>query len=169
VLVEHEYKGYCNSPVGVLEVCGDGKAITAIRFSNSDVAQVQTDSDNLIIKTCIIQLIEYFKGNLKVFDIPLSPSGTPFQNKVWDKVLEIPYGETTSYGKIATALGDANLNRAVGLANGANPIPIIIPCHRVIGGDGSLTGYAGGLERKRWLLSHELQYYVVRKGQLKLF
>lgn len=167
--MEPAFMGYFNSPVGVLEICSDGNSITAIRFSNSNIAEVQSESDDIIIKNCTKQLIEYFRGDLKVFDIPISPRGTDFQRKVWDKVLEIPFGETNSYGRIAIALGDAKLNRAVGLANGANPIPIIIPCHRIIGGDGSLTGYAGGLDRKKWLLNHELQHYEVRKGQLKLF
>jgi methylated-DNA-[protein]-cysteine S-methyltransferase len=101
------------------------------------------------------QLREYFLGKRRVFDLPLEPAGSPFEQKVWAALLAVPYGATTSYGAIATALGLVNGARAVGRANGANPIPIVIPCHRVIGSDGSLTGYGGGLPLKRILLEHE--------------
>ena len=102
-----------------------------------------------------IQLHEYFAGTRKVFDMVLSPQGTPFQQAVWNELLKIPFGQTRSYGDVARALGRPTLTRAVGAANGANPIPIIIPCHRVIGSDGSLTGYGGGLKIKAKLLEHE--------------
>lgn len=161
------YRGVCNSPVGELVVESDGTSLTSILFKADDF-MVDQNADG-IVTLCINQLDEYFRGERKIFDLPLNPKGTDFQRKVWDKVFEIPFGETTSYGAIAIALGDLKLNRAVGLANGANPIPIVIPCHRVIGGDGSLTGYAGGLERKKWLLNHEAQYHSITKGQLKLF
>jgi methylated-DNA-[protein]-cysteine S-methyltransferase len=101
------------------------------------------------------QLEAYFRGELRVFDLPIAPRGTPFQLRVWDELLKIPYGATVSYGELARRLGDPNLTRAVGAANGANPISIIIPCHRVIGADGSLTGYGGGLDVKRGLLALE--------------
>ncbi|HWG01278.1 MAG TPA: methylated-DNA--[protein]-cysteine S-methyltransferase [Trebonia sp.] len=102
------------------------------------------------------QLAEYFAGDRTVFDVPLAPHGTPFQLAVWAQLTLIPFGETASYGEVALALGKTLLaSRAVGLANGRNPISIIVPCHRVIGADGSLTGYGGGLDRKEWLLRHE--------------
>jgi methylated-DNA-[protein]-cysteine S-methyltransferase len=102
------------------------------------------------------QLDEYFAGGRREFDLPLTAAGTAFQQLVWSALLAIPYGETTSYGKIAATIGSPTAFRAVGLANGQNPISIVVPCHRVIGADGSLTGYGGGLDAKRWLLSHEL-------------
>jgi methylated-DNA-[protein]-cysteine S-methyltransferase len=102
------------------------------------------------------QLDEYFAGRRQEFDLPLSAVGTPFQQRVWAQLLRIPFGTTTSYGRVAAALGMPTASRAVGLANGQNPISIIVPCHRVVGADGSLPGYGGGLDAKRWLLSHEL-------------
>ena len=101
------------------------------------------------------QLDAYFAGELEAFDLPLAPAGTPFQLRVWDELTRIPFGETISYGELARRLGDPRLVRAVGTANGRNPVSIVIPCHRVIGADGSLVGYGGGLDRKRWLLDHE--------------
>jgi len=101
------------------------------------------------------QIDAYFAGEREDFDLELAPSGTDFQLRVWDELVKIPYGETISYSELAHRLGDPKLVRAVGLANGRNPISIIIPCHRVIGADGSLVGYGGGLERKKWLLEHE--------------
>jgi len=103
----------------------------------------------------ISQLDSYFAGGLKQFDLPLAPEGTPFQLKVWQRLCEIPYGETMSYGELARRIGNPNASRAVGLANGANPIPIVIPCHRVIGSNGKLTGYGGGLPIKEKLLALE--------------
>ncbi len=164
---ENIYRGVCISPIGELIIESDGVSLISILFKGDDLSIAQNPDS--IVNQCINQLDGYFKGERKIFDLPLSPRGTDFQHKVWDKVYEIPFGETTSYGNIAIALGDIKLNRAVGLANGANPIPIIIPCHRVIGGDGSLTGYAGGLERKKWLLNHEAKHHSITKGQLKLF
>jgi methylated-DNA-[protein]-cysteine S-methyltransferase len=101
------------------------------------------------------QLKEYFAGSRTAFDVPLEPTGTEFQLCVWELLRRIPYGATTSYGELARRLGDPHKTRAVGAANGANPIPIIVPCHRVVGSKGELTGFGGGLERKRWLLEHE--------------
>lgn len=101
------------------------------------------------------QLKEYFAGWRTTFDLPLEPSGTDFQLSVWELLRKIPYGVTTSYGELARRLGDPKATRAVGAANGANPIPIIVPCHRVVGSKGELTGFGGGIERKRWLLEHE--------------
>jgi methylated-DNA-[protein]-cysteine S-methyltransferase len=104
------------------------------------------------------QLKEYFAGTRHAFDLPLHPHGTPFQLEVWGALLAIPYGETTSYGVIAQRIGRRNAVRAVGAANGANPLSIIVPCHRVIGSNGDLTGYGGGLPAKRWLLAHERKF-----------
>jgi methylated-DNA-[protein]-cysteine S-methyltransferase len=101
------------------------------------------------------QLKEYFAGSRTTFDLPLEPTGTDFQLSVWELLRRIPYGATTSYGELARRLGDPHKTRAVGAANGANPIPIIVPCHRVVGSKGELTGFGGGLDRKRWLLEHE--------------
>lgn len=165
---EPQFIGYLSSPVGLLGIGSDGVYINSIKFLNNAEPK-QKNEPNGLVQNCIVQLNEYFQGKRKLFDLPLMPSGTEFQFKVWDKVSEIPYGETTSYGLISKLLGDPKLSRAVGTANGANPIPIIIPCHRVIGNDGSLTGYAGGLERKKWLLNHEQSHYAITKGQLKMF
>lgn len=101
------------------------------------------------------ELEEYFAGTRRTFAVPLAPKGTPFQQAVWHALLDIPYGDTVSYGELAARIGRPGAVRAVGAANGANPIPVIIPCHRVIGSDGKLTGYGGGIERKQWLLAHE--------------
>jgi methylated-DNA-[protein]-cysteine S-methyltransferase len=101
------------------------------------------------------QLDAYFARRLEIFDLPLAPNGTGFQRQVWSALVKIPFGTTTTYGALARQLGNAAAMRAVGAANGRNPIPIIVPCHRVIGSDGSLTGFGGGLERKQWLLRHE--------------
>jgi methylated-DNA-[protein]-cysteine S-methyltransferase len=109
-----------------------------------------------VLAECVRQLRAYFDHDLKEFELPLAPEGTDFQQRVWEQLQGIGYGETASYGQIAGRLGMTNAaSRAVGLANGRNPIPVVIPCHRVIGANGTLTGYGGGMDRKRWLLSHE--------------
>lgn len=139
---------YLSTPIGTLRVESDGPVV-AIHFDDRSAGE-RCDDDAVVR-----QLHEYFVGDRESFDFDANPQGTEFQRKVWDEVARIPYGETRTYRDIAEALGDPNLVRAVGAANGANPLPIVIPCHRVIGADGRLTGYAGGLERKRWLLAHE--------------
>ena len=111
--------------------------------------------DQKAIAHVFAQIEEYCAGTRRTFDLKLAPRGTPFQHEVWNALVKIPFGETTSYGALAAKLGRPNGARAVGLANGSNPIGLIVPCHRVIGADGSLTGYGGGLPRKRWLLKHE--------------
>lgn len=139
----------------------DGNAVTAAAFlmapadRHEDPAWTTCGTLPDCLLACHAQLKEYFEGRRKDFDLPLAPSGTPFRHKVWDILRGIPHGRTISYAALATRLGDAAAVRAVGKANGMNPIAIIIPCHRVIGKDGGLVGYAGGLERKRWLLEHE--------------
>ena len=149
---------YLSSPIGPLLLAADKTGLHEITFSkNGAPASPQPDwiEDESVFAEHIRQLLAYFAGDLETFDLPLVPQGTPFQQKVWNELLNIPYGETISYGQLATRIGNSNASRAVGLANGSNPIPIIIPCHRVIGANGTLTGYGGGLERKKWLLEHE--------------
>jgi methylated-DNA-[protein]-cysteine S-methyltransferase len=146
------------SPVGDLVLTGDGTSITGCYFTGTDHAAtpwegLEPDDDAFADATA--QLDEYFAGERTTFDLPLAPSGTPFQLRVWEQLRTIPYGETRSYADVARGIGSTTGFRAVGLANGRNPISIIVPCHRVIGANGSLTGYGGGLERKRFLLDLE--------------
>ncbi|MFS3130829.1 methylated-DNA--[protein]-cysteine S-methyltransferase [Nocardioides sp. Bht2] len=147
-----------DSPIGDLRVVADAGAITAIEFSPfKDGVEIgeRADDDGLLCDAAK-QLEAYFRGDLKEFDLPLAPQGTPYQQRVWEQLRLIPWGSTASYGEIAHRLGQTNAaSRAVGTANGRNPIPIVIPCHRVIGANGSLTGYAGGMERKQTLLDVE--------------
>ena len=142
---------YMNSPIGVLEIVENGQAITGISFGNSG----QREERTALLEEAVRQLEEYFGGRRKEFDLPLDPVGTAFQKQVWEELKKIPYGETRSYGQLAKAIGNPKACRAVGMANHRNPIPIIVPCHRVIGADGTLTGYAGGLAIKRILLELE--------------
>jgi methylated-DNA-[protein]-cysteine S-methyltransferase len=153
------------SPVGDLLLITDDAALTGLFFSPHksshrfwDEARSNglEDDDHVVLTTVRSQLAEYFEGSRTAFDVPLAPTGTPFQLRVWHALTEIGYGLTQSYGAVAKRLGlIPGASRAVGLANGANPISIIVPCHRVIGADGSLTGYGGGLDRKRFLLDLE--------------
>ncbi len=149
------------SPIGDLRIVARDGAITAIEFSpfRAPVPMEPLGSradDDPLLRRAADQLAAYFAGDLTEFDLPLSPRGSTFQKSVWEQLLKIEYGETASYGEIAHRLGKSNAaSRAVGLANGRNPIPIVIPCHRVIGANGTLTGYAGGLERKQQLLELE--------------
>jgi methylated-DNA-[protein]-cysteine S-methyltransferase len=145
------------SPIGSLLLVSDGEALTAVEMEphRPEIAG-GARPDNGPLRAVIEQLEQYFAGERTDFDLPLRPHGTEFQQRVWQGLLTIPYGHTTSYGALALELGNPTGSRAVGLANGRNPIAVIVPCHRVIGADGSLTGYGGGLDRKRWLLSHEV-------------
>jgi len=147
------YKTYYKSPLGPIEIVGSQDSILSLDF----VEQMLPGNDELTfcVKECLKQLDEYFKGERQKFFLNLQPAGTDFQKSVWRHLEKIPYGKTTSYGAIADVLGKPNASRAVGSANGKNPVAIIIPCHRVIGSDGSLTGYGGGLWRKRWLIGFE--------------
>ena len=151
-----------DSPVGGLGIIEDNQKIGGLFFRNGKKAQKPGAGiilgETALIKKTIIQLEEYFKGKRKVFDIPLLLQGTTFQLAVWNSLLKIPYGRTKSYKEIAAMAGNAKASRAVGLANNRNPIAIIVPCHRVIGADGSLTGYGGGLEKKQFLLELEQKY-----------
>lgn len=126
--------------------------VTSISFSDGPPSRADS---SWILDKAMMQLTEYFAGARTEFDLPLTPKGTDFQRRVWSELQHIPHGSTASYLSISKAIGDVKAIRAVGLANGKNPIAIVIPCHRVIGSDGSLTGYAGGLWRKEWLLRHE--------------
>ncbi len=147
-----------HSPIGPLLVAGDSSGLHEIRFDLPDrpaLPEPEWLPDGGALAPAIGQLDEYFGGERDQFDLPLAPAGTPFQQSVWSLLRAIPYGTTTTYGALATELGMRNGARAVGLANGSNPIPIVIPCHRVVGGDGSLTGFGGGLDRKRFLLALE--------------
>ena len=148
------HTAYYKSPIGTIEVKGNSKEIHSIYFIEEDISTTLEVTSGEI-KKCIQQLDEYFLGNRKEFELNLSPSGTEFQGKVWTELLKVPFGKTRSYLEQSKKLGDVKAIRAVASANGKNPISIIIPCHRIVGSDGSLTGYAGGVWRKKWLLEHE--------------
>jgi methylated-DNA-[protein]-cysteine S-methyltransferase len=144
-----------DSPIGPLIVVSDGVGLVGLHFAGwAPPSTSKQRSDDVLLETAR-QLDAYFAGQLKSFDLPLRPKGTPFQLRVWSALRDIPFGETRSYGQLAVAIGDPSATRAVGAANGRNPIAIVVPCHRVIGADGSLTGFGGGLERKRFLLRLE--------------
>ncbi len=152
---------YMASPVGQLKLVANEQALVAILWDNENpkrvrLAELIEDVSHPILLNTQQQLIEYFSGQRKVFDIPLDFEGTDFQKKVWSALLTIPYGETRSYKQIAQQLGNEKAVRAVGAANGKNPISIIAPCHRVIGAGGALVGFAGGLDKKEILLRLEL-------------
>ena len=153
-----------DSPVGPLRLVADERGLRRLEFREGRSFEPPPDDwreDARALVPVVRQLDEYFAGRRKVFDLDLSPEGTEFQRRVWERLLEIPYGETISYGTLALRVGNPNASRAVGLANGRNPIAIIIPCHRVIGSNGTLTGYGGGLPTKQKLLELE-------RGQIRL-
>ncbi|HVL01658.1 MAG TPA: methylated-DNA--[protein]-cysteine S-methyltransferase [Dongiaceae bacterium] len=140
------------TPIGWLGVQASDEAITAVDF---DADMGQMGQGNALTALCKQQLLEYFAGQRRDFDLPLAARGTSFQHSVWQALVRIPFGTTCCYQDIADVIGNRKAVRAVGAANGSNPIPIIVPCHRVIGRDGSLIGFGGGLPRKEWLLRHE--------------
>ena len=144
---------FINTPLGFTEIQGDENGISKIHVLNEEVEISKSIPKEL--KNAVSQLQEYFDGNRTQFDFKLNPDGTEFQKKVWQELLQIPFGKTCSYLDLSKKLGDVKAIRAVASANGKNPLWIVVPCHRVIGTDGSLTGYAGGLWRKKWLLEHE--------------
>ena len=151
---------YLDSPIGRLLLCCDGVAVTGLYMevpgrARSALEHGVEDGSVGPLPEAARQLGQYFAGDRRVFHLALRLEGTDFQRRVWKVLTEIPFGETWSYGQLAKHLDNPNACRAVGLANGRNPISILVPCHRVIGADGSLTGYGGGLERKQWLLAHE--------------
>ena len=149
---------YMDSPVGRILLAGDEGSLQLIGFPEGKmVIQPKPEwiESGKTFHEAIRQLRAYFAGGLVDFDLPLAPEGTPFQLSVWNKLREIPYGETISYGELATRVGNPKASRAVGMANGRNPLPIVVPCHRVIGSDGKLTGFGGGLPAKKLLLALE--------------
>lgn len=160
------------SPIGPLRLIADDRALCAVHFPNHPdgallrpEAPAPTTADALehpILREAARQLAEYFAGTRRDFELPLTTGGTAFQQEVWRSLREIPYAATWSYGELATRVGNPNASRAVGAANGMNPIPIIVPCHRVIGANGSLTGFGGGEPTKRWLLDHEAKVAGLR-------
>ncbi|MFV0253606.1 MAG: methylated-DNA--[protein]-cysteine S-methyltransferase [Beutenbergiaceae bacterium] len=169
------HRRHMASPVGNLAVIAGPDAVVAIcwdtehelgagtarnpvehRLQESEITDVEPGTSE-VLDTAIDQLAEYFAGQRTSFDLPLEPTGTEFQRSAWVALTQIPYGRTISYGEQARLMGNANKARAVGAANGKNPIPIVVPCHRVVGSNGALTGFAGGVGVKQWLLAHELQ------------
>lgn len=142
------------TPIGTLHLVARGGALVELLLPNKPAPELRPGTHAVLVDAAK-QLREYFAGTRDAFDLPLAPDGTAFQRRVWDALLAIPHGVTRSYGDIARAIGSPTASRAVGAANGQNPIAIIIPCHRVIGSSGSLTGYGGGMPTKKWLLEHE--------------
>lgn len=142
------------SPLGLLQIRGNEKGVNSLEFVDEEPINYK-EKPNSILTQCVTELDEYFLGIRKTFSVPLLLTGTSFQIKVWNELLKIPFGVTRSYKEIAIQIGNEKASRAVGLANNKNPIAIIIPCHRIIGTNKKLIGYAGGLWRKEWLLKHE--------------
>lgn len=143
---------FFETPLGTAKISGNQDGISEVSIGHSETVSSEIPESLL---QAMLQLQEYFEGTRITFDFKLNPSGTEFQQKVWQELLKIPYGKTTSYLELSKKFGDVKAIRAVASANGKNPLWIVVPCHRVIGSDGSLTGYAGGLWRKQWLLEHE--------------
>ncbi|HEY9221108.1 MAG TPA: methylated-DNA--[protein]-cysteine S-methyltransferase [Lutibacter sp.] len=144
---------YYKTPIGTAKIVGDENGIIAVTVIDGAI-EISAEIPE-ILQDCVQQLDEYFNGTRKQFNLKLNPQGTDFQKRVWKKLLLVPYGKTLTYLQQSKQLGDVKAIRAVASANGKNPIWIVIPCHRIIGSDGSLTGYAGGIWRKKWLLEHE--------------
>jgi methylated-DNA-[protein]-cysteine S-methyltransferase len=156
------------SPLGFVRVTGDAQGVSAI--SCKDVLVDENVMEGTLpepVRLAVGQLREYFAGQRQTFDFPVNPAGTAFQQTVWKALLTVPFGTTLSYLTLSRQIGDEKAIRAVAAANGRNPLWIVVPCHRIIGSDGSLTGYAGGLWRKQWLLEHEGAF--ARSGQMSLF
>ena len=146
-------RAHLKSPLGIIEIRGSESGIRSVSFTDLKEPEDTVVSD--VLSDCLLQLLEYFQGQRRGFSVRLDPEGSEFQHRVWQQLQQIPFGETLTYLEQAEKLGDIKAIRAVAAANARNPIAVIIPCHRVVGSDGSLTGYAGGLWRKRWLLDHE--------------
>jgi methylated-DNA-[protein]-cysteine S-methyltransferase len=156
-MMQHLFTQTLDSPIGLLQIVCSHTALAAIHFSEHQVTAGPGESE--LLSEVIRQLQQYFSGERTEFDLPLNPQGTPFQKTVWQALQTVPFGKTASYKAIAEAIGNPKAVRAVGLANARNPIPIVIPCHRIIGSNGKLTGYAGGLWRKEYLLNLEKTDY----------
>jgi len=152
---------FYHSPIGIILIEYNNDFITALLFKDeksekqTEIIINETDKNNHLLNKCHQQLDEYFEGTRRAFDFPIKQEGTPFQQKIWAALLEIPYGKTISYLELSKRTGDVKAIRAVGTTNGKNQLSIVVPCHRVIGSKGELTGYGGGLWRKKWLLQHE--------------
>jgi methylated-DNA-[protein]-cysteine S-methyltransferase len=153
---------FYHSPIGIIKIKISGNHLNELLYI-SDESEISSETiklsgDKKILQKCITQFDEYFSGRRKIFELPVKQEGTPFQQKVWNELIKIPFGKTISYLQLAQRLGDAKSIRAAASANGRNKLNIIVPCHRVIGSDGSLTGYGGGLPVKKWLLDHEAKF-----------
>lgn len=148
---------YYKTPIGIAKIIGDTNGIQSVSVLKDDEISQELLHQKTpeCLQDCVLQLQEYFNGKRASFNLTVNPKGTSFQKKVWKSLLDIPYGKTRTYLQQSKFLGDVKAIRAVASANGKNPLWIVIPCHRVIGSDGSLTGYAGGIWRKKWLLAHE--------------
>lgn len=151
------------SPIGTLVLTGENEHLLTLEFSPDSVTK---KGNHYVLKECVSQLNAYFEGKLETFNLPLQTFGTEFQKKVWEQLTKIPFGKTISYLELSRYIGDEKSIRAVGTSNGKNPIPLIIPCHRVIGSNGKLVGYSGELWRKKWLLQHEMKF---KKDPYSLF
>ena len=144
---------FLQTPLGWARIEGDAEGLVSISVLEESPEHTEVTPE--VLEDAVYQLREYFEGSRKSFDLQLNPGGSPFQKEVWKLLLDIPYGKTISYLELSRRFGDTKAIRAVAAANGKNPLWVVIPCHRVVGSDGSLTGYAGGLHRKKWLLDHE--------------
>lgn len=153
ISLESSKTAYYKTPIGTAKIVGDENGINAITVIDDPMETLAEIPE--ILRDCVQQLDEYFNGTRKQFELKLNPQGTDFQKKVWNELLNVPFGKTKTYLEQTKSLGDVKAIRAVASANGKNPIWILIPCHRIIGSNGSLTGYAGGIWRKKWLLAHE--------------
>lgn len=153
-MIEELSTAYYHSPIGLVQIRGTEKFLTQVYFIDKE-QDLPAATINPLLTSCVEQLIEYFNGQRRVFDLPVNQSGTPFQQKVWTELNNISFGKTISYLQLAKNLGDPKAIRAAASTNGKNQLCILIPCHRVIGSNQSLVGYAGGLWRKKWLLAHE--------------
>ncbi|WP_407521108.1 methylated-DNA--[protein]-cysteine S-methyltransferase [Lacibacter sp. MH-610] len=151
---EVEDVAYYQSPLGIILLKANKEAITIVSFQDAEPASI-VYSNSSLLQNAVQQLDEYFRGTRRHFELPLAPAGTDFQQSVWKELVQLSFGTTITYLQLAKRLGNVKSIRAAASANGKNPLAIIIPCHRVIGADGKLTGYAGGLHRKQWLLEHE--------------
>ncbi len=154
---------YYDSPIGTIKIKISGSYISELLYVNDKPAMASetielSAEEKRVLQKCITQLNEYFSGKRKLFDLPIQQEGSAFQQKVWSELVKIPFGKTISYLQLAQRLGDAKSIRAAASANGRNKLNIVVPCHRVIGSDGSLIGYGGGLPRKKWLLEHEAKF-----------
>lgn len=157
------------SPLGPVLITGDETGVSAITCTDESITESLDAEVPLPLRQAAEQLTAYFAGTRQTFDFPINPVGTPFQQRVWQALRDVPFSTTESYLTLSRRLGDEKAIRAVAAANGKNPLWVVVPCHRIIGSDGSLTGYAGGLWRKRWLLEHEGALPDQKKGQMSLF